>query len=194
MEKGIDLRLGRRVKVTLGLLGLVLLVVIIYLINPSGTATLDPRARLLGYAFYSIPSGSMAPTLIPGDIVLTATFAYASDLPRRDELIVYIPPVTETAFVGRVVAISGDTVSVTGPEVTLNGQQLEEEFVLSSNRECHRGDVEGLVVPAGKLFILGDNRCNSNDSRYFGFVDTEMVIGRITSIVASAEADRARDF
>lgn len=184
----------RGIKIALGLLGLVLLAVIIYLINPSGTATLDPRARLLGYALYSIPSGSMAPTLIPGDIVLTATFAYASGTPRRDELIVYIPPINETAFVGRVVAISGDTVSVTGPEVTLNGQPLEEEFVLSSDRECHRGDVEGLVVPAGKLFILGDNRCNSNDSRYFGFVDTEMVIGRITSIVASAEADRARDF
>lgn len=176
------------------LLGLVFLVVILYLINPSGTATLDPRARLLGYALYNIPSESMAPTLIPGDFVMTKTFSYASGSPKRDELIVYIPPVNDLPFVGRVVAVSGDTVSVTGPEVTLNGQKLEEDIVLSSDRECHRGDVDGLVVPAGKLFILGDNRCNSNDSRYFGFVDEEMVIGRVSSIVASRDEDRIKDF
>lgn len=185
---------GRGVKIIWGLLGLVFLVVILYLINPSGTATLDPRARLLGYALYNIPSESMAPTLIPGDIVMTRTFYYANESPKHDDLIVYFPPVNESPFVGRVVAVSGDTVSVTGPEVTLNGQQLEEEIVFSADRRCHRGNVEGLVVPAGKLFILGDNRCNSNDSRYFGFVDEEMVIGRVSSIVASRDEDRIKDF
>lgn len=185
---------GRGVKIIWGLLGLAFLVVILYLINPSGTATLDPRARLLGYALYNIPSESMAPTLIPGDIVMTKTFSYANGSPKHHDLIVYIPPVNESPFVGRVVAVSGDTVSVTGPDVTLNGQQIEEDIVLSSDRGCHRGDVEELVVPAGKLFILGDNRCNSHDSRFFGFVDEEMVIGRVSAIVASRDKDRIKDF
>ena len=186
---------GKWVTVTLGLLGLLSLVtVIIYLINPSGTATLDPRARLLGFVPYKIPSGSMAPTLIPGDVVITKTFSYASESPKRGDLIAYIPPVHESAFVGRVVAISGDTVSVTGPVVTLNGRELEEEFSVLPDKDCHRGDVESLVVPTGKLFILGDNRCNSYDSRFFGFVDGKKVIGKIASIVASREEDRVKDF
>lgn len=185
---------GRGMKVIGVLLGLMFLVVILYLINPSGTATLDPRARLLGYALYNIPSESMAPTLIPGDIVMTKTFFYANGSPKHHDLIVYIPPVNESPFVGRVVAVSGDRVSVTGPDVTLNGQQIEEDIVFSSDRGCHRGDVEGLVVPAGKLFILGDNRCNSLDSRFFGFVDEKKVIGKIASIVASREEDRVKDF
>ncbi len=154
---------------------------------------------------YVVPSGSMQPTLEPGDRVVVDMRAYGLRLPftghrllgtgapARGEVAVFDSPADGTRLIKRIVAVAGDEVTVRDGHLSLNGQPLataddsgHEHF---GERTATLGldmgggpDVADIVVPAGKLLVMGDHRGNSFDGRFFGFVDADSVYGRAVSV------------
>lgn len=154
---------------------------------------------------YSVPSGSMQPTLQPGDRVIVDMRAYglrlpftsytllASGTPQRGEVAVFDSPADGTRLIKRVAAVAGDRVdlrdghlSINGRPLRLDGSMPREDFgarAASLDLDLGGGpDIQGLVVPNGKLLVLGDHRGNSFDGRFFGFVDADKVYGRAVAV------------
>ncbi|WP_299948635.1 signal peptidase I [uncultured Microbulbifer sp.] len=156
-----------------------LILLVIYFWNPSNTNTYDLRARVLGFMFYHIPSASMHPTVKKDGYIFVSTFSYIFSEPKSGEMIVYRPPHTDRSLLGRVMGASGDKISVSQSLVTLNGVELEENYINDEVLVCQFSEFPETIVPEGYLFILGDNRCNSLDSRSFGFVPDSSIVGKV---------------
>jgi len=150
--------------------------------------------RAGGVRAYVISSAAMAPTLEAGDGVFVNNFAYASSTPGRGDVVTFVRDgMGETVWVKRVIAIGGDVIQGSGNQIILNGQVLHEPYVAPIDSSEPLPDPFGpITVPLGKLFLIGDSRQNSNDSRYFGCVDSKNVRGKVTYILSSK--DPARNF
>lgn len=123
-----------------------------------------------------IPSGSMIPTLEPGDRVLVLKFWYSlpKKAPKRGDIIVFKYPVDpKRDFVKRLIGVPGDTVEIKDGRVFVNNREIAEPYV----RNPDNFSMEAIQVPAKKYFCLGDNRANSQDSRFWGFVPEDFVKG-----------------
>ena len=182
---------------------------------------------------FKIPSGSMIPTLLVGDLILVNKFHYGLRLPvlntkitegekpqRGDVMVFRYPPKPSLDYIKRVVGVPGDTVAYLNKRLTINGQavptdsvpeffdedamryfkQFEEKFGTQSHRvlndeqrpafvpgadkfpgsEGCNYTIEGVTckVPEGHFFMMGDNRDNSMDSRYWGFVPEKNIVGK----------------
>ena len=124
-------------------------------------------------AFY-IPSSSMEPTFEPGDRIFVNKFIYRFREPKRQELVVFkYPENPEHNFVKRIIGLPGDKVKIEDGEVYVNGEPLSEPYVEKKDRD----DYPVTEVPDDHYFVLGDNRFNSQDSRYWGFVPRENLVG-----------------
>jgi signal peptidase I len=144
--------------------------------------------RQCGVQAFTIPSGSMMDTLLVGDYILVNKFLYGAELPftdahlpglrkpERGDIVVFKYPNDETRdFIKRIVAVGGDTVQVVDNRVVLNGRLIDEPYI----RHCgYLYGCEPTVVPQGAYFVMGDNRDNSQDSRYWGFVRREKIRGK----------------
>lgn len=164
------------VLVLLGLCG----VIGVYALNPFHARTSDPRGRVLGLVPYRTPSNAMAPAYSPGDVVFADVGRPQAW--RRGDVIVFDGPEAQGGgvWMSRVIAIAGDRVAVDGHAVILNDETLVEPYADWSRHEGgFDRDVAELVVPEGSVFILGDNRHNSNDGRYWGPLPTERIIGAV---------------
>jgi signal peptidase I len=130
-----------------------------------------------------IPSPSMTPTLEVGDRVLVNKLSYKAHEVRRGDLIVFErPPETSNGLEGeikdlikRVIAVGGDTIEGRDGRVYVNGELIDEPYLQPGTPT---NDLEREVVPAGTVFVMGDNRSNSEDSRVFGPIDEDTIIGR----------------
>lgn len=136
------------------------------------------RPQLLGFKNYSIPSGSMIPTLDIGDYIV-------SDLRvgpvKVGDIVVYRYNGTEA--VKRVAAVAGDTLAIVDGNVLVNGQNLGLFFAPAERaKESYSQHLAALKVEPGHVYLLGDNRDNSNDSRFMGQVAVADITGRITGI------------
>lgn len=154
---------------------------------------------------YMVPSGSMQPTLEPGDRVAVDMSAYGlrvpfTDLqlvergtPQRGDVVVFKSPADGTRLIKRVVAVAGDTVQLAGGHLRINGRAMaspvQPDVERFGNRSATLGlwhgggpDIDGLVVPQGKLLVLGDHRGNSLDGRFFGLVDARSVYARALGV------------
>ncbi len=129
-----------------------------------------------------IPSDSMFPTLEVGDrIVVEKVSSYFSS-PNFQDIIVFHPPEllqnygydADQAFIKRVIGDSQDTIVVGDGQVYLNGMEIKEPYI----KEPPNYQLPPLQVPQNQLFVLGDNRNNSNDSHVWGFLPENKVIGR----------------
>lgn len=122
-----------------------------------------------------VESISMQPTLYAGNFVLVNKLAYQLGKPSRGDIIVfrYPPDPTQVPYIKRVIGLPGDRVSITGGKVYINGAQLIEPYLITTT---NRGGE--WTVPEGNLFVMGDNRNNSSDSRSWGFVPLQNVIGK----------------
>lgn len=142
---------------------------------------------------YMIPSTSMAETLVPGQRVLVDRVVYHYRDVHRGDIVVFHKPVgAEEVLIKRVVGLPGDTLSLEDGRVYVNGQPLREPYVrvvggMSEPTTPGQGLggpaigwslADPYTVPAGHYFVMGDNRTDSGDSRYFGTVPQENVIGR----------------
>lgn len=128
-------------------------------------------------SFY-IPSESMLPTLKVNDYILVNRFVYKMALPSRGEIIVFHPPHVKdpanTDFIKRVVALENDVVEVADGVLYLNGIPQNEPFI----KEPIDADFPAYRVPKGHVFVMGDNRNNSDDSRYWGPLPLENIVGK----------------
>ena len=150
-----------------------------------------------------VPSGSMLPTIQIGDHLFVNKLAYGMhvDVPfvntalvithwrplKRGDIIVFVSPVDRrTDLIKRVIAVAGDTVEIRNKKLYINGELADDPnatFTDHSNRFSNPRDNFGPVtVPQGKFFVMGDNRDQSYDSRYWGFADERDVKGQATFI------------
>ncbi|MGH8008712.1 MAG: signal peptidase I [Candidatus Binatia bacterium] len=156
---------------------------------------------------FKIPSGSMLPTLLIGDHILVNKFLYGLRLPypidemivqwgqpEREDIVVFVFPRDPSKdFIKRVVAVEGDTVEIRHKQVYLNGVNIEDPHATfaDGSRELDgpRDNFGPVTVPPGKLFVMGDNRDRSHDSRFWGFVDLEDVKGKAFMIYWSWDGE-----
>ena len=160
---------------------------------------------------YHVPSAAMEPTLLVGDFIYVSRLGGST----RGSIVVYdAPNEPGIEVVKRVLGMSGDTLEMIGNVLRRNGRPVDEPYVIETDGGTDRTDpqfrawqlayvIEGnresytptlknwgpLVVPAGSLFVLGDNRDNSYDSRYTGFVSEDAVNGRPIVVYYSYERD-----
>ena len=141
---------------------------------------------------FKIPSGSMIPTLLIGDHILVNKFIYGTKIPFSDnrllvfkkpqkgDIIVFkYPKNPEKDFIKRVIAVEGDWIEIRKKQVYINNELLERKYAIYSDSHFVRRDNFGPVkVPPNSLFVMGDNRDNSKDSRFWGFVDLKAVKGK----------------
>lgn len=127
---------------------------------------------------FMIPSGSMEPTLEIGDRVLVNKFVYRFAKPEVGDIVVFkSPDDTRTDYIKRVVAVEGQTVSIAGDKLVVDGVPITESYTHGTPTEP--GDLELPVrVPKGQVFLMGDNRTNSTDSRWFGPQPISRVLGK----------------
>lgn len=148
-----------------------------------------PELRNMGRPF-KIPNGSMAPSLLIGDHIMVNQLAYQNLAPARGDVVVFKFPEDESrTFVKRIIGIPGDTIEIRDKIVRVNGQALREEdyaqYVDSNIIEeavNPRDNLGRLKIPEQSFFVLGDNRDMSLDSRFWGFVKREKIIGKVTFI------------
>ena len=160
---------------------------------------------------FKIPTGSMENNLLIGDHLLVNKFVFAPTLAslegtmlpidpiKRGDIVVFkYPEEPDRDFIKRVIGLPGDTLELKQKRVYLNGTLLDEPYVhyLSPPDESSPEDFDVRVrygpvtVPANHYFVMGDNRDNSQDSRYWGFLPRELVKGKALVIYWSYEAGR----
>jgi signal peptidase I len=175
-----------------------------------------------------IPSSSMRPNLLEGDVVfvnrlaydlkvpLTDTIVTHTGEPRRGDVVTFSSPTDGTRLIKRLVALPGDVVEMRNEVLIINGKQAQYDAVQQVMEPAGKGEVPALriserldgharrvqfiplintpvrsfgpvTVPSGQYMMLGDNRDNSADSRYIGFVPRNLLIGRAERVLVSAD-------
>ena len=135
-----------------------------------------------------LPSNSMAPTLLVGDHVLADVRATSRDFRNGDVVVMRFPGDRRQMFAKRIVAMSGDTVEMRDRQLLLNGIPVPENYTLHEPLPLEPGSVSTrdnfppYRVPDAHVFMLGDARENSQDSRHFGPVPTSDLLGRVAGI------------
>ena len=127
---------------------------------------------------YSVPSASMTPTLQPGDRILVTRMI--TDTAARGDVIVFRNPAGRDLTVKRVIAIGGDLIDSDAGRIRIDGKMVDEPYVAASEPAA---DIPAQVVPAGHLFVAGDNRTESFDSRHWGALPEHLVVGRARIIL-----------
>lgn len=149
---------------TITFIGSIFIVIYLFIIQPN-----------------QVKGSSMDPTFTTEEYILTSKITYKFHEPRRGDVVVFkAPQREETEFIKRVIGVPGDTIMVTNQEVYVNGVNLDEPYIAAKTNLWQDGFLtEGVAVtvPEGHLFVLGDNRPKSSDSRQFGFVPASDIIG-----------------
>ena len=170
--------------------------------------------RTFAIQAFKIPTGSMQPNLLIGDHLLVNKLVYSPSagpwedwlmrkrpIERRHVLVFKFPEDPTRDFIKRVIGLPGETIEVRNKTVLVNGRPLDESYAHFIEQPLRPDDPEyGLragaagdnwgpqVVPAGQLFVMGDNRDNSRDSRFWGFLPRDQVKGRALLVYWSYEA------
>ena len=163
--------------------------------------------RTFIYEPYQIPSGSMIPGLKVGDFILVNkhsyglkvnrvgnTFALSAD-PEYGDVVVFIPPHVNVPYIKRLIGKPGDTIGYLNKKIYVNGKAIKQELISTTQEETFLRETLGnseriirivggsssypeeFMVPANHYFVMGDNRDNSSDSRFWGFVPIENFMG-----------------
>ena len=167
--------------------------------------------RLFIVQAYRIPSASMLQTLQIGDHILVNKFLYGIRVPFTDTLLI---PITDPQFgdvavfrypgdpskdyIKRIIGLPGDTIELKNKILYRNGSPVEEKYVNYEEPELENRYIADnfgpITVPQGSYFVLGDNRDNSEDSRYWGFVKRDAIVGKAWRIYWSWASDSQDSF
>jgi signal peptidase I len=147
------------------------------------------RGTLLGYETYSIPAQSMDPALQVGDFITVDT--RYKDIEVSDVIVFPYPENRNILFVKRVAALGNDTVSIVNGEVIRNGKPVPALSVPADRRQFEYSiSMQEIRIPENEIFVLGDWRDNSRDSRTWGTVPARDIIGKVTYIWYSKDLNR----
>jgi signal peptidase I len=158
---------------------------------------------------FKIPSGSMLPTLLIGDHLLVNKFIYGIRVPFTGKILVPInspkqgdvivfrfPKDRSIDYIKRVIGTPGDTVEIKNKKVFINGEPINDPHahittpaVLNANASP-RDNFGPILVPEQRVFVMGDNRDNSYDSRFWGFVDQRDILGKAFILYWSWDIDK----
>lgn len=157
---------------------------------------------------FKIPSGSMLPTLMIGDHLLVNKFIYGIRVPfsgkvlvplkdpQSGDIIVFkFPKDRSIDYIKRVVGVPGDEIEIKNKKLYLNGEPTSDPYAHYTTTQILPGSVSPkdnlgpITVPEGKYFVMGDNRDNSSDSRFWGFVENNDVLGKAMIIYWSWDID-----
>ena len=152
---------------------------------------------------FRVDGSSMLPNLVDGEMLLVNRNAYDSfdlytfvdwipgvehanakevtpfDGPDRGDIVVFDPPVASSKpYIKRVIGLPGETVEIRDGSVYIDGVRLEEDYVEDGITDCGQRECDIVTVPEGHIFVMGDNRRNSSDSRFFGPVEIDAVQGK----------------
>ncbi len=147
---------------------------------------------------FKIPSGSMIPTLLVGDQILVDKLVYKFRKPERGDIMVFKYPEDETRdFIKRLIGLPGDKLEIRNRVVYINDKPLDEAAYAyhESSRQNEfyldiRDNFGPALIPEKKYFMMGDNRENSQDSRFWGFLDEDKIVGRAFIIYWSRDISR----
>jgi len=152
-----------------------------------------------------VPTGSMQGTILIGDHIFLDKMLYGPEVPfthwrlpvlatvKRGDIIAFrYPKDPDITFLKRVIAVAGERVEIRNDVLFVNGQRLNEPYVVHSKRSRqasgYHESMAPLTVPAGHMFVMGDNRDDSEDSRYFGPVPLANIVGEPVLIYWSYDA------
>jgi len=122
-----------------------------------------------------VRGASMEPTLHDRERLIANKISYRFESPGRNEIIIFKPPIgIKRNYIKRIIGIPGDKIEIVDGKIYVNDQALEEPYVKYRSSE----DIPSTIVPTDSFFVLGDNRPNSSDSRYWGFVPRKNVVGK----------------
>lgn len=128
---------------------------------------------------YDVDGPSMEPSLHNQERIMVDKVSYHFHNPARGDVIVFVaPPNPSLDYVKRIIAIPGDTISIENTNVVVNGTLLNETYVDPSDQGNPYPKIVNLRVPANDYFVMGDDRKDSSDSREWGFVPRQNIIGR----------------
>ncbi|MDU0355907.1 signal peptidase I [Paraglaciecola aquimarina] len=168
--------------------------------------------------WYLVPTGSMQPTIVEGDRILVDKLAYRLELPftdiaimqtgqpKRGDIVVFNSQKADTRLVKRLIGESGDTVAMHNNRLVINGIESQYEFTENTYKAFESlsgtahlvqfvpipnaaNNFAEVRVPAGHYLVLGDNRNNSSDSRYIGFVPEQEIQGKALKVLVSLDAN-----
>jgi len=158
---------------------------------------------------FKIPSGSMLPTLLIGDHLLVNKFIYGIRVPFTGKILIPIkspehgdvvvfrfPKDRSIDYIKRVVGTAGDTVEIKDKKVFINGQAIEDPHAHFTSpavldaKASPRDNLGPIMVPEQRIFVMGDNRDNSYDSRFWGFVDQRDILGKAFILYWSWDIDK----
>lgn len=125
---------------------------------------------------YVVEGASMQPTFASGDFLLTSPLPYLVDEPQRGDVIVLNTPwqADQPPLLKRIIGLPGETVSISGGQVTVDGVSLDEPYINAPPNYTSTWE-----LAAGEYFVLGDNRNRSNDSADFGPIQQDLIVGRV---------------
>jgi len=152
---------------------------------------------------FRVDGNSMVPNLLNGEMLLVNRNAYDSfdlyslvdwvpgvepaeareftpfDGPDRGDIVVFDPPVSSSKpYIKRVIGLPGETIEIRDGGVHIDGVRLDEPYIEDEITDCGQRECESVTIPEGQIFVMGDNRRNSSDSRFFGPVAIDAVQGK----------------
>src|SRR4051794_5845097 len=133
---------------------------------------------------YVIPSASMAPTLVPGDHIVVTPYRFSAKPSRGDVIVFRSTHANDELMIKRVIGTPGDLVETRAGRVIVSGHALPEPYVAS---QATTGSISPQIIPADCYFVLGDNRADSLDSRSWGVLSKDAVVGRARIVLWSSD-------
>ena len=143
---------------------------------------------------YKVPTEAMMPTINPGDMVVVNKYAYSSDEIERFDIVVFNAPnevlemrnmEKDTKYVKRVIGLPNEKLEIRNNRIYINGRLLEENFEHNISDDDLKKNFTEITIPDGEYFILGDNRPNSEDARYWNeaTVKRSDIVGKVVEII-----------
>jgi signal peptidase I len=162
-----------------------LTLIAVYLINPFGVRSIDPRQRITGYGLYRVPASNMLPGIKPDQILITSAGHYVKRSPQRGDVVtLFVPEYEGQVWLQRIIGLPGESIAIEAGKVLIDGRPLEEPYVSPENLTADYSlSMGAMIIPQDRYFLMGDHRDNSMDSRMQDLTRREDVTGKVVAIL-----------